>query len=69
LLSKWLFKLQTEEGMWQEILQNKYMNNKMLAQVEAKPMDSPFWKGLMRVKNDLVCQGFFKIGDGTTIKF
>lgn len=45
------------------------MNNKMLAQVEAKPMDSPFWKGLMRVKNDLVCQGFFKIGDGTTVKF
>ena len=52
LLSKWLFKLLTEEGMWQQLLLNKYVKNKTLAQVEVKPMDSPFWKGLMRVKNE-----------------
>jgi hypothetical protein len=31
LLSKWLFKLLNEEGMWQELLQNKYLNDKTLS--------------------------------------
>lgn len=42
LLSKWLFKLLHEEGVWQELLTNKYLNNKTLSQVEAKPTDSQF---------------------------
>lgn len=51
LLSKWLFKILPEEGMWQQIIKNKYLQGKTLSQVEAKPTDSPFWKGLMRVKD------------------
>jgi hypothetical protein len=35
LLSKWLFKLLTEEGMWHEILHTKHLKNKILSQVEA----------------------------------
>jgi hypothetical protein len=58
LLSKWLFKLLSEEGMWQQLLCNKYLKNKTLAQVEAKPTDSPFWKGLMHVKEDFFKRGF-----------
>jgi hypothetical protein len=57
LLSKWLFKLLSEEGIWQQLLFNKYLQTKTLAQVEPKPTDSPFWKGLMHVKNN-----FFKRG-------
>ena len=52
LLSKWLFKLLSEEGVWQELLHNKYLRGKTLSQVQAKPTDSPFWKGLMGVKSD-----------------
>lgn len=52
LLSKWLFKLLNEEGMWQEMLRNKYLQNGTLSQTIAKPTDSQFWKGLMRVKDD-----------------
>jgi hypothetical protein len=52
LLSKWLFKLLNEEGVWQELLQNKYLQSKTLSQVTAKPTDSPFWKGLMEVKDE-----------------
>jgi hypothetical protein len=44
LLSKWLFKIINEEGMWQELICNKYLKNKKLAEVQAKPTDSPFWK-------------------------
>jgi hypothetical protein len=42
LLSKWLFKLLNKEGMWQELLFNKYLRHKSLAQVIANPTDSPF---------------------------
>jgi hypothetical protein len=69
LLSKWLFKLLSEEGMWQQLLSNKYLKNKTLSQVEAKPTDSPFWKGLMHVKADFFQRGFFRVGDGKSVRF
>jgi hypothetical protein len=51
LLSTWLFNLLSEDVyMWQESIHNKYLRDKTLSQVEEKPTDSPFWKGLMRVK-------------------
>jgi hypothetical protein len=50
LLCKWLFKLLSEEGVWQELLKNKYLRGKTLSQVQAKPTDSPFWKGIMGSK-------------------
>jgi hypothetical protein len=43
----------SEEGFWPELLYNKYLKDKTLSKVSAKPMDLPFWKGLMGVKDDL----------------
>ena len=54
LLSKWLYKMLHEEGVWQELLTNKYLKDKTLAQVEPKPNDSPFWKGIMAVKQQFL---------------
>jgi hypothetical protein len=42
LLSKWLFKLLTGEGVWQELIHNKYIRDRTLAHVQVKPTDSPF---------------------------
>jgi hypothetical protein len=42
LFSKWLFKLLSVEGVWQELLFNKYLGDKTLPQVQVKPADSPF---------------------------
>jgi hypothetical protein len=50
----------SEEGMWQELLHNKYLKNTTLAEVEAKPSDSPFWKGLMRAKDEFLVGAIFK---------
>jgi hypothetical protein len=36
LLSKWLFKLINEEGLWQTILQNKYLSNQTIGKVDKK---------------------------------
>jgi hypothetical protein len=69
LLSKWLFKILNEEGVWQELLHNKYLHGKTLSQVTAKPTDTQFWKGLMRVKEDFFSRGSFKIGNGHMARF
>jgi hypothetical protein len=69
LLSKWLFKLLNDDGVWQELLHNKYLNQKTLAEVQPKPTDSPFWKGLMKVKDDFFRRGHFIVGDGTKTRF
>ena len=46
--------------MWQELLQAKYLRKKTLTKVQVKPTDSPFWKGLMGVKEEFFSRGFLK---------
>jgi hypothetical protein len=69
LLSKWLFKLLNEDGMWQELLHKKYLRSKTLSQVSASPTDSPFWKGLMNVKEEFFSRGSFVVGNGRNTRF
>jgi hypothetical protein len=69
LLSKWLFRLINEQGIWQSILQNKYLKNKTITQVTHRPGDSHFWSALMAIKQDFMRMGHFVLGDGTHIQF
>ena len=70
LLSKWLYRLSVEtEGMWVQILRNKYLRTKTLAQATARPTDSPFWKGLMRIKITFFQRVKFIVGNGTKTRF
>lgn len=61
LHSKWLFKLLTEEGVWQSLFRNKYLDQKVLSQSYWKPGDSHFWASLMAVKKHLFHFGSFTI--------
>jgi hypothetical protein len=69
LISKWLFKLLNEEGIWQTLLRNKYLSSKCLSQVQIKPRDSHFWKGLLKAREDFLRCGTFKIKDGSQTRF
>jgi hypothetical protein len=40
LLSKWFSKLLSEEGVWQELIQNIYLHSKSLSEVTVKSNDS-----------------------------
>ncbi|WVZ95347.1 hypothetical protein U9M48_041127, partial [Paspalum notatum var. saurae] len=51
LLGKWLFKLLTEDGLWQDLLRKKYLHSKAITQVSKQPGDSQFWVGLMHLQN------------------
>ena len=69
LLSKWLFKLFNEDGIWQSLLRKKYLGSKTLSQVSAKPTDSHFWKGLLNVKHTFLSYTSYNIKDGSQISF
>ena len=69
LLSKWFFKLLNEQGVWQELLSNKYLGGKTLAQVKSKPSDSPFWKGVLKNQKDFFSNDYFIIGNGQGTRF
>lgn len=50
LLCKWWWKLETQSGMWQNIVKAKYLRSIMVANVKARMSDSPCWKALLKVK-------------------
>jgi hypothetical protein len=64
-----VFRLINEDGIWQQLLRNKYLRHKTITQVEYMPGDSYFWSGLMKRKNDLLRIGKFVVGDGSQTRF
>jgi hypothetical protein len=68
LLSKWLFKLCNEKGMWQELLRKKYLHNKTLTQVERRVGDSHFWSG-WRLRTSFLLEERWWWGMATKLDF
>ena len=68
-MGKWLYKLCNEEGLWQEILRNKYLKNCILSQISKKAVDSYFWSSLMGVEDQFLNLGRFKLVSGNQIGF
>jgi hypothetical protein len=69
LLSKWLFKLFNEDGLWQNVLKRKYVKDKFLFQEGKCPGDSHFWAGVMEVKYLLLQHGKCKVNNGQQTRF
>jgi hypothetical protein len=69
LLSKWLSKLINEEGLWQTILQNKYLSSQTIGKVDRKSGDSHFWAGVMKYKETFLRHGSFHLNNRKQIRF
>jgi hypothetical protein len=69
LLNKWLYRLLTSDGVWQQILRNKHLGSKPLTQVEWKNGDSHFWSCLTKVKREFLRFGSFIVKDGSRVCF
>jgi hypothetical protein len=69
LLCKWLFKLLPENVMWHELITNKYLYFDSLLHLKVKPLDSHFWKRLMKLKDGFFDRGSFTIGNGDSAQF
>ena len=46
---------------------NKYLHSKSLSQVRARPTDSPFWMGRLKVKDGFFNRGTFSVINGESI--
>lgn len=51
LMTKWWWKLETQDGLWQRIVKAKYFRNQSISSVKPRFNDSPCWKHIMKVKN------------------
>jgi hypothetical protein len=69
LMCKWWWRLETEEGLWQEIVKYKYLKNKSIHEVSHRLNDSPIWADLLKVK-DIYLQGrSVSFGKGNLTRF
>jgi hypothetical protein len=69
LMCKWWWRLEKEDGLWQEIIRYKYMRTKLIHKVSHKLNDSPIWSDLLKVK-DIYLQGReISIGNGNLVRF
>lgn len=52
LLGKWLGNLENTDGMWQQVINEKYLSKHILAAQKARPGVYHFWQSLMELKTD-----------------
>lgn len=64
LLCKWWWKLENENGIWQEIVKHKYLKKGGVSSVKHKQIDSPMWADLLKVKHIYLQGRKMKINNG-----
>lgn len=64
LMVKWWWKLDTQKGIWQDIIKARYLSNKTVAMVGPRFSDSPCWKALLMVKEIYMIGRKIKLGSG-----
>jgi hypothetical protein len=69
LLTKWLWKLEKEDGLWHTIVKEKYMKGKALSVLKKKQGDSQFWRGIMDSKEEYCKNRKMEIGNGYATSF
>ena len=63
------FQTCNEDGLWQQLLRNKYIRDKTLGNCSKKPTNSHFWKELMNVKAEFMSYRRFNLMNGIQIRF
>jgi hypothetical protein len=69
LLCKWWWKLENENGLWQEIVKAKYFSRSNIQNISHKLGDSPIWSDLLKIKPIYLQGRSIKIGNGANIRF
>ena len=69
LLCKWWWKLEMENGLWQDIVKAKYLSNDLISSAKWRLTDSPVWKDLLQVRTIYMRGRAIKNGNGTKTLF
>ena len=69
LLCKWWWKLEMENGLWQEIIKGKYLHNDTVGSVKHRMDDSPIWRDLLKIKHIYLKGRIMKVKNGKCTSF
>jgi hypothetical protein len=69
LLVKWWWVLDNEEGLWQEIVNLKYVKGSPICSIPKRYNDSLVWNDLLKVRPIYLKGRSFKINNGTFLSF
>ena len=69
LLCKWWWKLEACQGIWQTIVMKKYVKDKNIAQLKVKPVNSPVWNDLLKIKDIYLKGRVMCVGNGQFTDF
>lgn len=68
-LCKWWWRLDTESGLWQDLVKAKYLKIDLLNTVKRRYDDSPIWKDLMKIRHIYLGGRKIKPGNGAQTLF
>jgi hypothetical protein len=69
LLCKWWWILETQQGLWQEIVRAKYVKGVPICLIKNRVSDSPVWKDMMKVHHIYLKGREYKINNGKAVSF
>jgi hypothetical protein len=69
LLCRWWWKLEYEEGLWQDIVKKKYKIDRGVAQLRQNPRNSSVWNDLIKVKQLYLKGRIMIVGNGRNTDF
>jgi len=69
LLCKWSWRLDNEEGLWQNIVKAKYIKGAPIGAITHRPDDSPIWTDLLKIKYFYMRNRKVKVNNGQSTLF
>jgi hypothetical protein len=69
LLCRWWWKLEKKEGMWQKLVEKKYVMQSSITRLKYKPTNSSVWNNLLKVKDIYLKGRRIKVGNGRLAEF
>jgi hypothetical protein len=69
LLCKWWWKVENEEGLWQEIVCKKYKVQGGSNKIKYSPLNPPVWNDLIKIKELYLARRKIIIGNGRDTDF
>jgi hypothetical protein len=69
LLHKWWWNLDSEEGLWQDLVKLKYVKGTPVCLIKNGLSDSSIWCGLLKVRHIYLRGRKFKVNNGKLVSF
>jgi hypothetical protein len=69
LMCKWWWKLENEEGPWQQFMRRNYLGDAGIQWARHRSNDSPLWSDMLHVRDIYLCGRRMAVGNGCRTSF